>query len=463
MTKTKKALLAALACSAALAGAIGLAACNGDGGSGGGHSHDWGDWTVAQNPSKDGTGLATRTCGKSGCDAKSEDKEHVLPVLSEETYGTPVTKTAADCATDGVLTYTYNNTEKGVNVSFDVNVGKDANVHDYVYANEGPTGHTGVCSHNEEHTLAKTAHDTDGVNGGCAACGVEKLIVTQAENQPESGTRYTFEVAESGYYEIWGAENVLLPNITAFIACDITVGTLGEDGALEAITDVTLELYLTTGTYYIDDVANNTISVVFVKAHEHTYNTDEWVNDTIGHWHAATCGHENLKSDYAEHSFGEWSEPNEEGVKERACTCGYKEYQGDGNNSTRLEGSYDEEDPELIDCTETGNYIVTVGSEEDMFAEVGWGETAYAPVTLYFTLQNEGSTARKYTFKTLNAITYISVEDGDPYDIYEEGATIEMVVEAGQTLNFAVSTNEMDVDENYAADAMFKITVEDAA
>ena len=40
----------------------------------------------------------------------------------------------------------------------------------------------------------------------------------------------------------------------------------------------------------------------FVKyiEHTHTFNTDEWVSDETGHWHAATCEHD-VKADYAEH------------------------------------------------------------------------------------------------------------------------------------------------------------------
>ena len=37
-------------------------------------------------------------------------------------------------------------------------------------------------------------------------------------------------------------------------------------------------------------------------AHKHTF-ASEWKNDTVGHWHPATCGHNDEKGDYAEH-FG---------------------------------------------------------------------------------------------------------------------------------------------------------------
>ncbi len=71
MKKTKKALLAALACSIALAGGIGLVACNGgdSGSSGGGegtsHSHSYGSWTSNNNGTHNGT--CANTDGK--CDA----------------------------------------------------------------------------------------------------------------------------------------------------------------------------------------------------------------------------------------------------------------------------------------------------------------------------------------------------------------------------------------------------------
>lgn len=60
-----------------------------------------------------------------------------------------------------------------------------------------------------------------------------------------------------------------------------------------------------------------------------TFDT-KWTYDDTYHWHAATCGHKEEVADKAEHTFGEWTVTQEatedaEGVKERICSCGYKE------------------------------------------------------------------------------------------------------------------------------------------
>ena len=41
------------------------------------------------------------------------------------------------------------------------------------------------------------------------------------------------------------------------------------------------------------------------ELHVHTFNTEEWVTDIDGHWHASTCVHTDLKADYAEHADGD--------------------------------------------------------------------------------------------------------------------------------------------------------------
>ena len=54
-------------------------------------------------------------------------------------------------------------------------------------------------------------------------------------------------------------------------------------------------------------------------------------SDASGHWHAATCGHTEEKSGFAEHTFGEYVSNNDatteaDGTKTRECSvCGYKD------------------------------------------------------------------------------------------------------------------------------------------
>ncbi|MDE7076117.1 MAG: hypothetical protein K2O62_02220, partial [Clostridia bacterium] len=70
MKKTRKALLAVLACTVALAGAAGLAACGG-GKDGDGHTHNYTNWQI------DGATTHTGTCDAAGdCDAKTKTENH---------------------------------------------------------------------------------------------------------------------------------------------------------------------------------------------------------------------------------------------------------------------------------------------------------------------------------------------------------------------------------------------------
>lgn len=78
-------------------------------------------------------------------------------------------------------------------------------------------------------------------------------------------------------------------------------GNLHSSCDINKINNVRFEMFLR------DDSAdrNSTVTlsdVRFVKntQHTHTFNTDEWVTDETGHWHAATCGCD-VKADHAEH------------------------------------------------------------------------------------------------------------------------------------------------------------------
>ncbi len=63
--------------------------------------------------------------------------------------------------------------------------------------------------------------------------------------------------------------------------------------------------------------------------HKHSYS-DTWSSDSTKHWHESTCGHD-VKSDEAEHTFGDWiidveATEKQTGSKSRSCTvCEYKE------------------------------------------------------------------------------------------------------------------------------------------
>lgn len=58
--------------------------------------------------------------------------------------------------------------------------------------------------------------------------------------------------------------------------------------------------------------------------HVHTFSND-WTYDKEYHWHAATCEHKDLKSDYELHTWDNWvidreSSPTEKGLKHHECT-----------------------------------------------------------------------------------------------------------------------------------------------
>lgn len=190
MKKTKKALLAAIACSAVLAGSFGLAACgNKDDDGDTAHSHSWNEWTVAIQPTKTGKGKATRTCNNPNCDATAADKEYNdLPLLSSSDYEKGAD--TATCTTAGTQHYKYN--KNGVQVEFDVATPVKADAHSYaegVYVDIDPDGHYQVCEHNEAHTSEKVAHTpTDGV---CTVCGYDPNHThefnTEAWEKDESG------------------------------------------------------------------------------------------------------------------------------------------------------------------------------------------------------------------------------------------------------------------------------------
>ncbi|MDE6849870.1 MAG: hypothetical protein K2J54_00950, partial [Clostridia bacterium] len=175
MNKKKKALLAALACSAVLAtGAFGLAACNKGGGNDGEkHEHSWGSWTVtdANKPTGTAKGKATRTCSGTGeCDAAATEKEYELPVLTSTDYSKGADN--ATCSATGSVQYTYNKDD--VNVSFSVSTPVNSDAHKYGdYVEDGAEGHYQVCEHNSAHKTATQAHDTNGTNGACSLCGYD--------------------------------------------------------------------------------------------------------------------------------------------------------------------------------------------------------------------------------------------------------------------------------------------------
>ena len=364
MSKTKKALLAAVACSAVLAGAFGLTACKpGNDDNKPKHDHVWGNWTVATKPGDSTTGKATRTCsGEGECTAAASDKEYTLPKLVTDnnlTEGYAKGTDSATCSATGTAQYTYN--KDGVEVSFTANTPINATAHSYgtAYVDTDPTGHWQVCEHNSAHTTEKKAHDTN-ANGACSVCGYD-------------------------------------PN------------------------------------------------------HEHAFDTNTWDKDETGHWHPTTCGHDVKTEGFAAHVYGDWTESKpatvtEEGSQTRTCTvegCGYVDTQSIPKLPQPVTGG-EEEAPATITY---GRYSVEITSvEREMYP----GYSYYEPTTAYFKLESSDE-AKAYKIKCEDGSLVYGNEAG--YEPME----IEVVVEAGESYTFGITTLSFDIGENFSDTVTFSI------
>ena len=172
---------------------------------------------------------------------------------------------------------------------------------------------------------------------------------TLAENYPDgkvtvpseitgSGSEQTFvvtKISENAFSRASVTEVVVPATVTevetgAFGGATIITfkGTTAPSGIAEAITETVTTVNVPEGAAdsYREALGE---SVDIVEAHTHTY-ADTWTYDATHHWHAATCGHAEEVADKAVHTFGSWVTVTEatedtEGVKERSCSCGYKE------------------------------------------------------------------------------------------------------------------------------------------
>ena len=329
-------------------------------------------------------------------------------------------------------------------------VTKPLGAHNYTYESNGPEGHSGTCSLNSEHKVTNEAHDTSGEGGACSKCGILKITKTKVaeEDQPSSGTRYSFVAVKTGFYEVWGETSFIIPSPLPIV--DVSVGTLNTDKTLNALA-THVQLYLTKDTtYYADASTDDPFDVVLAEEHEHTFETG-WTNNYAGHWHAATCNHTDEISDYAAHTFSEWSEPDGEGKLYRSCSVCH--YQEEKLQATEL----DDTTLEIAPTTDTDYTVQIVAVVDDS----GFSDSGWIVETKTFTLRNDSDTAKTYTFTCMNAITYLEVEGGEPAYAYEEGATIVVELAGGVTLQFGVSTNEEVLNASYSKQAAFSITVAD--
>lgn len=456
MKKTKKALLAALACSAVLAGAFGLAACNkndngGNGGENDTHTHSWSSWTVtdANKPTDSAAGKATRTCSGTGdCDAEAAEKEHELPALSSSDYS-KTEKKAANCTEGGTDTYTYN--KDGVNVKFDVATAVDPDAHDYDYVSDGAEGHHGVCDHNPEHVTDTVEHDDKGENGSCSVCGY--IAVELNKEITVSGATIAkpkrFDaVLEAGEYEII-VDGVSFDTTDRSHNLKLAFGTLdnGELTPVDTNSQRVLKLE-TAGTYCVEVYADLTFKIALASEHVHTFNTEKWEYDETGHWHPATCVHTTEKDGYAQHTLGEPSEPDEDGKTFRGCVCGYKEYDYHATKVSGATGEYDDGSPLAV--SETGNYAADIKLDSHNY-----------PVAQRFNLTNDTDSTKKFTVKVIGDDTKVTLSDfvnSIYYDpIAEVGDSISFLLDAGAYIELTADTNGTSANT-----VMFRVIVEEA-
>ncbi|MDE5789288.1 MAG: hypothetical protein K2H78_02605 [Clostridia bacterium] len=299
MKKTKKALLAALACSAALAGAVGLAACSG-GNDGDKHTHTWGNWTVSTQPTNEATGKATRACtGEGTCDAVATEKEATLPVLTSTDYTKG--EDTATCQAAGTITYTYN--KGGINVSFNVATPVNADKHTTDCGHNTPTppptptAHSHVWSEWTVNDAAKQGYAGEATRtcSGAGTCDADEsltvvtipsvlwgdeytyadpVVKTEATCQTEGVKTYTYTdtaknisisfdvVGALGGHVIEGNECSVchLSVVTAALGEEVTVNATSEEAVILAFTAEKAGRYRFTCTQGNDiDINNNTV------------------------------------------------------------------------------------------------------------------------------------------------------------------------------------------------------------
>lgn len=179
----KRILSTALLTAVAIFTATGFAACGKAGEDKKTHIHKWSVWSVteANKPTDAATGKATRTCGGQDCDAPSSDREYILPKLTDSVYAK--TDDTATCASAGTVTYTYD--KNGVSVQFAAATPVNADAHGYGgYIYTDGTGHYKVCGNDASHRTQTEAHNTDGADGACSACGYKYTPVTGSAESP---------------------------------------------------------------------------------------------------------------------------------------------------------------------------------------------------------------------------------------------------------------------------------------
>ncbi len=257
-------------------------------------SHAWGAWVSNDD------GTHTRTCTRDSAHTEEDDCSYtsttVAPTCTEDGY----TQHLCLCG------HTYR----------DATVGKLNHSYGAWVSNEDGT-HTRICTRDSAHTETKDCAYTSAVTAPtCTAVGYT-----------------TFTCACGHTYR---------GNETAALNHDFAAWVSNEDGTHIRICkndekhkeqlSCTYVAAVTAPTCTVDGYTTHTCSVcehsyrdAQVEATGHTYALT-WSSDGAYHWHAATCGCANEKSDYTEHVYTTAvTEPTcaAQGFTTHTCACGH--------------------------------------------------------------------------------------------------------------------------------------------
>lgn len=454
MKKTKKALLAALACSAVLAGTFGLAACNGDkGGDEGGHTHNY-QWVNNED------GTHSEKCQNSGCDAlvkadstAAHDAAGADGACSKCGYKAEANapekigvgeKTVASLNTTGV-TLAFEGLETGKEYTLS---SENANVKFYV----GIEQNNPVTFEYGPATLTVSVKSTQGTLTDV----VVKLEEAEEQGGGEEGdypviraeeevsvTGASFEEPKTYEITLTAGNYQVLSGGAPVSSGIVSIGSSFFEGFVDPIyPEGADEIYaLAAGKYYVEVTEEMTFKIAKVSA-------ADWVSDSKGHWHPAGL---EAKEDYAEHTFGDWSEVDADGVKAKTCSvCGYKEMEVNG--TAKVGGKTESA---AVAVNESGTYTVAVKAVQD--PEIA---NKYNPGEQYFKLG--GEEAKKYTVKILTSNTTVAASIAGVDNLTDVGEDFVIVLEAGEKAVFNIVSNDENVDVNYTCKVAFKVTVEEA-
>ena len=280
------------------------------------HQHQFGDWQIVTEASCFQDGLLRRVC------ACSEEETKVSPMFGSHDY-IETSRTESTCTELGQIEYSCSRCG-------DFNC-EELPLGDHTYSSEYSSDENGhwksaTCFHSdlkkdyEEHsfgnwqTIEEATCENDGLEKRVCVCGYFEEKITES-----SGHTYSEELSfnEDGHFYLATCEHADLQK-------DFENHQLGDFETYKpsSCTEDGEERKTCSCGYYISNILPKT---------GHSFE-EEFDYDKTYHWKNATCEHLNEKKDYARHEFSDWKTIREktcekDGLKKRACACGYFEEQ----------------------------------------------------------------------------------------------------------------------------------------